>query len=258
MSAMNISLYIPYVFVNFDKQFIIDTFQEIGEVSEVDFVAKQDRSGKAYNAVYVHFKQWYTNDEAVAFYNDVLDETTQTKFYYDDKWFWIVLPNKAKKYNPAEPKTKIDLGEMKTLSQRYILASEPAHSTKLDLSNVTGKDKVYARNETSYADVLTMSEMPEMPKLERLQNIPITYDNWADECVSEEDYYDYDYETEIDKREAEMDDIENMLQEEDDQLITIDGRYVKAIEEENRAMMYVIAQLRAQLSMVDNLYVAHY
>lgn len=247
---MNISLYIPYVFVNFDKQFIIDTFQEIGEVSEVDFVAKQDRSGKAYNAVYVHFKQWYTNDEAVAFYNDVLDETTQTKFYYDDRWYWIVLPNKAKKYNPAEPKTKIELGEMKTLSQRYILASEPVHSTELDLSNVTGNDKACL----SYVDVVTM---PEMPKLERLQNIPMTYDNWVDACVSEEDY-DYDYETEIDKREAEMDDIENMLQEEDDQLITIDGRYVKAIEEENRAMMYVIAQLRAQLSMVDNLYVAHY
>jgi hypothetical protein len=55
---------------------------------------------------------------------------------------------------------------------------------------------------------------------------------------------------------ANMDEIEEMLVAEDENLISIDGRYVQAIEEENWAMRAEIAQLRAALINLDMMYQA--
>jgi hypothetical protein len=117
MSAIkNISLYIPHVFPNFDKEYVTTAFKNIGEVSNIDFVAKQDRKGDNYNAVYVHFKLWYNNREAVQLYNDVLDVESEARLYHDEQWYWIVLPNTAKKYVPGERKPRIDLGDLNPTS----------------------------------------------------------------------------------------------------------------------------------------------
>jgi hypothetical protein len=58
----NLSLYIPYVFVNITEQRIIHVFESLrlGKVRYVDFVSKNAR-GNVYNSVYVHFVSWYEN-----------------------------------------------------------------------------------------------------------------------------------------------------------------------------------------------------
>ena len=106
MSAIkNISLYIPHVFPNFDKEYIANAFKNIGEVSQIDLVAKQDRNGNNYNAVYVHFKKWYTNKKALTFYDSVMDESKEARLCHDEPWYWIVLPNTAKKPAPIHSVT---------------------------------------------------------------------------------------------------------------------------------------------------------
>jgi hypothetical protein len=117
MSAIkNISLYIPHVFPNFDKEYVIKAFKNIGEVSQIDFVAKQDRNGRNFNAVYVHFKKWFTNKKALAFYDSVVDESKEARLYHDEIWYWIVLPNTAKKHISGDRKPRIDLSDMKATS----------------------------------------------------------------------------------------------------------------------------------------------
>lgn len=231
MSAIkNISLYIPHVFPNFDKEYVAKAFKNIGDVSQIDFVAKQDRNGGNYNAVYVHFNKWYTNKKATAFYDSVVDESKEARLCHDEPWYWIVLPNTAKKYVPGERKPRIDLGESKAISTAKTPVKEPA-APKLCPD---------APQKRSYADAGV--KPVEKPVIEEVkQSLEVSFDEVAA------------FEAEF---EAEMDEIEEFLESEDENLVRIDGRYVQAIEEENWGMRAEIAQLRAALINLDMMYQA--
>ena len=97
MSAIkNISLFVPHVFPNFTQKYVAESFADLGDVDRVDFVAKQDRDGKPYNAVYIHFKKWYNNGFAIKTQDDI-ERNGSVKFYHDEsEYYWIVLPNTAK------------------------------------------------------------------------------------------------------------------------------------------------------------------
>ena len=223
MSAIkNISLYIPHVFPNFDKEYVAKAFKNIGEVSQIDFVAKQDRNGNDFNAVYIHFNKWYMNKKASSFYETVVDESKEARLYHDEPWYWIVLPNTAKKHMPGDRKPVIDLSDIKTIS-----TPEPA-APKLCPT---------APQKRSYADAIAKKLVTPAIK----QKLEPSFDEVAA------------FEAEL---EAEMDEIEDFLEAEDENLIKIDGRYVQAIEEENWTMRAEIAQLRAALINLDTMYQA--
>jgi len=97
--ASNYSVYIPRVFSNITEDNIRNIFSklDIGEVSRVDFIAKENSKGEKYNMVFVWFSHW--NDENSAAMNlkeRIEDPNTQAKFVYDDPWYWILLPNTSK------------------------------------------------------------------------------------------------------------------------------------------------------------------
>jgi predicted RNA-binding protein YlqC (UPF0109 family) len=213
----NISLFVPHVFTNFKADYIANAFKHIGEVDHIDLVAKVDRKGKYYNSVYIHFKHWHNTLCAQVFYEKVMSEKEQARLYHDDPWFWIVLPNSAKKHVSGERKPRIELEGAQSISC----------STKLQ------------------------KEEGEIDEDEQTEE--------EDDSVSIQ---------------AKMDETEQIMleiEEEDDMhLISIDGRYVKAIEEENvRLMSFVkayefekcsmlseIEQLREALIRIDNMYKA--
>ena len=237
MSAIkNISLFIPHVFPNFDKEYVAKAFNDIGEISQIDFVAKQDRNGGNYNAVYVHFNKWYTNKKAIAFYDSVVDESKETRFHHDELWYWIVLPNNAKKHIPGQRKPRIDLGESKSISSANLdVTPKPAKSLLPLLAFIPEKVCPGAPQKLSYADatVKPLEEVKQSPE--------VSFDEVAD------------FEPEID---AEMDEIEEFLEEEDANLVSVDWRYVKALEDENGMLNGEIAQLRAALINLDQMYQA--
>jgi len=105
------SIFIPRVFDNITKQFVIDTFHKLllGEVSHVDFVAKLSNNGETYNAVYVHFHKWYDNIASENFRIRAADAEKEARIVYDEPWYWICLENKAVKHNSSQPKVRIDL-----------------------------------------------------------------------------------------------------------------------------------------------------
>jgi hypothetical protein len=219
MSAIkNISLYIPHVFPNFDKEYVARAFNNIGEVSQIDFVAKQDRNGSNFNAVYVHFNKWYTNNEATAFYDSVIDDTKQAQLTHDNKWYWIVLPNTAKKYVPGDRKQRLDLGQISTSNIAPTLFATPVKAS------ATEKVCPCAPMKRSYTELQAEFEA-EMNEIE--------------EMIDAED---------------EMDEIEEMIDAEDETLVSIDGRYVQGIEEENWSLRAEIARLRGAILNLEHMY----
>ena len=241
MSAIkNISLYIPHVFPNFDKEYVTKAFKNIGEISQIDFVAKQDRNGNNFNAVYVHFKKWFTNKKALAFYDSVVDESKEARLCHDEPWYWIVLPNTAKKHTSGDRKPRIDLSDMKATSSEKKVVGNSVLTAEKSLEDEL--DVLEGDIQNSWSEFRKKREKMEsivLPKSE--EKVEISFDEVAA------------FEAEID---AEMDEIEEFLEAEDENLVKIDGRYVQQIEAENWAMNLEIIQLRAALINMDQMYQA--
>jgi hypothetical protein len=137
---------------------------------------------------------WYTNREAVQLYNDVLDVENEARLYHDEQWYWIVLPNTAKKYVPGERKPRIDLGDLNPTS---------VNDVSNDLSKMYDEEDIQALDD-----------------------------------------------------EAKMAEIEALIEEEDSYLVSIDSRYIQVMEQDLWQMRSEIAQLRAALINLDQMYQA--
>jgi len=114
------SIYIPHVFTNITKEFIMKTFEnwQIGKVHHVDFTDKIDKKGKMYYSAYVHFDSWFDNVVSQNFQDRVKNPEKEAKLVYSDPWFWVCLENTSshivKKVNGSggERKIKINLDDL--------------------------------------------------------------------------------------------------------------------------------------------------
>ena len=97
---------IPRVFPNINEKRIRSVFDDlnVGEIDRVDIVAKTTRTGETFNRVFVHFKRWFTNENAIIAKNR-LNEGKEVKIIYDDPWFWKVSlyrePAPREQHKPA-------------------------------------------------------------------------------------------------------------------------------------------------------------
>ena len=241
MSAIkNISLFVPHVFPNFTQKYVAESFADLGDVDRVDFVAKQDRDGKPYNAVYIHFKKWYNNWFAIKTQDDI-ERNGSVKFYHDEsEYYWIVLPNTAKKHIPGERKPRIDLGEAKSVSVKAVEKTPEKKVNKQAACPGAPKKPTYAQ--------LVVEPVAVPPaKLEA------EFEQCFDECLELLRAPIEEWETE---EEAQMAEIEAELEAEDENLVSIDYRYVQAVEHENIWLNGEIAQLRMALINLDQMYQA--
>ena len=105
----NISLYIPHVFANITKSTIVETFEKlrIGSINRIDFISKRSPTGN-FNAVYIHFSQWYDNSASRNFQERVLNQNMEARIVYDEPWFWIVLENKNHKAGDRKRSVNLD------------------------------------------------------------------------------------------------------------------------------------------------------
>lgn len=257
MSATkNISLFVPHVFPNFTQKYVSEAFAEVGDVDRVDFVAKQDRDGKQFNAAYIHFKRWYKNDFAFKIQDDIT-ENGSTKFYHDDsEYYWIVLPNTAKKHVPGERKPRLDLGEAKSVSVKSV---EKTPEKQVQKPVCPGAPK-----KPSYAQVADKANAHTPCNLDAKfeECLEVLLDPKFEECLeflakeAEMAEIQTELEAEMAKIEAEMEEIEADLEADDENLVSIDWRYVQAIEQENMGLHAEVAQLRMALINLDQMYQA--
>jgi len=96
------------VFANVTKERIISVFQglDLATVEHIDLVPKQDREGKKFNSVYVHFEKWNNdNSSAVRLQQRLESGELDVRVVYDDPWYWVVLKNNLeKKESPKKSK----------------------------------------------------------------------------------------------------------------------------------------------------------
>ena len=218
MSAIqNISLYVPHVFANYSKAAVAKVFNEyVGQVKEVDFVSKKSHDGRPYNAAYIHFHAWHNNHATVNLQARVLDPAQEARIVYDDPWYWIVLENKG---------------------QKSVRANTPPMACRDEFPAIVTPRKAAA--ETTIAPNAPTKAARNQPALtEKMPNINLEDD--FDEALAKE------------ARDAIMlYELQDLMDEEDRFLITIDSRYVRAIESEN-------ADMRVKLDHLNHIYQAEF
>jgi hypothetical protein len=266
MTALNnISLYIPHVFPNFDKEFLTKKIEHLGSIDHIDMVSRLDRDGKPYNSVYIHFKSWSVDSEARKFHAKVLDPKADAHLYYDRPWYWIVLPNTAKKQVSGDRKPNIDLGGSNSICiktpEKPFTFDEPIPILKLK------------RQTNANCLVPTKLQFDEDP-LELLINlcdktnaeIDIDFDSYIKMLQDEEDNMDEidsylaqeqeqeqeqqeEVPDEIDEILNEMDEVEDIMDSvQDTYLANYDSRYVRDLEQENSYMRMQMDFVKRYLS----------
>ena len=100
-----LSLYIPCVYCNISKQFLLETFRNmgLGEVSRIDFVQRQinniDNSvSHPFNQAFVYFAYWNRNPIVDKLHREILNPNLDAKLVYDEPYFWRLLPNCNPRY----------------------------------------------------------------------------------------------------------------------------------------------------------------
>lgn len=256
------SIYIPHVFPNFDKKYVADVFSDYGEVTQVDFVAKQDRDGKDYNAVYVHLNRRNRSDISFDHFKSGVEDRAKTgglRVHHDEPWYWIVLPNNAKKHIPGERKPRIDLGDAKAISSSNAVSSGRALLDFITPVKKSNSKKVPDAPVKSYAQAVNkkvgLTADVSQAQLDFMLDIEAEAERLGLEqpiTLGPNDCED----VEVEQMYAEMDEIEAEIEADDANLVSIDGRYVQAVEHENWVMRSEIAQLRAAIINLDQMYQA--
>jgi hypothetical protein len=92
------SVFIPRVFANIGEKRIANVFyqNDIGEVSKVDLVRRNNDKGESFNMAFVHFEYLFETTSAKQFKEDVQNPEVKAKLVYEDPWFWLVLPFEEK------------------------------------------------------------------------------------------------------------------------------------------------------------------
>lgn len=241
-SISNLSLYIPHIFSNFTREDIVDVFenqQSIGKVKRVDLIAKMSSNNTAYNAAYIHFEYWNDNTATRNLQERILDTNKEAHIVYEDPWYWIVLENKTRKYEPNERKPRIAL-DVPAINTNTFTFTTPvkSESDKLsfDITNAPIKGKSYKQAIISN-NIYSEEEGEVKPKKLDFEE------------AEAEEYEEYDS-----KLEQELDELEDLMDEEDQHQINIDSRYIQTLEYENTYLRMEIANLRAAYMALNNMY----
>ena len=216
-TIQNISLYVPHVFANYSRDAVAKVFNEyVGEVKEVDFVSKKSHDGRPYNAAYIHFHAWHNNHATVNLQARVLDPAQEARIVYDDPWYWIVLENKG---------------------QKSARANTPPMACRDEFPAILTPRKAAAGG-----------AIPPNAPTKAVRNQPMLTEKMPN--INLEDEFDEALAKEA--RDAiRLYELQDLMDEEDRFLITIDSRYVRAIESEN-------AEMRVKLDHLSRIYQAEF
>ena len=103
MSSSILSLYVPIISDSISEAYIKKMFanKNIGKIARVDFVKNIAKNRRE---AFIHFEEWYINEEANRLKEDILNNDTKTRFKYNDSnKFWPLLVNKNPNKKEANP-----------------------------------------------------------------------------------------------------------------------------------------------------------
>ena len=206
------SIYIPHVFMNIGEDRITKVFDKLrlGKVKHVDFVLKLNGKSSAY----VHFEYWYDNAASKHFRERVRDPEKEARVVYDEPWYWTVLENTSEKkirQKKTQRRMYIDLSGFNTPPSYESSSTYDINDNNNDNDNDNNIIK-----KTYFKDRL----------LQKNTTISCNYDYeaWAINNKS------------LVNSHNNNSDMESILQEDYNDLVTIDGIYVKTLEDENASL----------------------
>ena len=90
------SLCIPRVFPNITDERVWTVFNELelGTISRIDMVPRETTNGDFYQRVFIHFKEWSSDDSTTAIRQRLVDKQ-EIKVIYDDPWYWKVSASRS-------------------------------------------------------------------------------------------------------------------------------------------------------------------
>jgi len=229
----NISLYIPRVSADYSEQEIYDIINDkgLGKLKNVDLANYRTSSDgkREICSAYIHFEFWYDTIANRNFQSQVIDPICEARLYYEGIVYWIVLENKARKYLPSERKPRIVIDKPSVSCNDFIEA--PQFKNLHTIEDVVAETYMQIKEVKEVKEIIKKDE-EEQFTAEEIDLIHLI----AEEEVNEQaETYE------------QMDDIAEYMEEDDNELITIDGRYVKSLEEQ-------VAELHAENQRVNTLY----
>ena len=239
------SVFIPRVFINVTKDRIAHTFSELNicKVKNIDFVLKTGPNG-FYNAAFIHIDKWFENTVSENFQNRIKNPEKEARIVYDDPWYWIVLENVSQQKNKNTPKRQLNIETINTKclipfpninflplqKTKRIIPFEELQPikrklvTELDFEEKDDDDCLsMVENSSTFESLSDEGDYWEQevgistPLAQRDvindDNLSITesMDNQINEWIDEEDQIDQDYNA---------------------NLVTIDGRYINQLEQD--------------------------
>ncbi len=140
-----LSLYIPIISDSISENYIKKIFvnKNIGKILRVDFVKNIQKNRRE---AFIHFDEWFVNDEVSALKKDIEDPNTKTKLMYNNKNFWPLLVNKNPHKRVNNPNYSIlEKSEVKNV-----------YKTNLNLliENSKTKNKIKNKKPKTYAEAV--------------------------------------------------------------------------------------------------------
>lgn len=132
------SLCIPFVFANITEERIREVFShlELGEIERIDTVWRDSSTGGEHQRVFIHFKQWNSDENTTRTRQALLDEET-IKVVYDDPWFWKISASRTRKPRPkgvAAPRPRIEIMKKSPkkapMTTEHVACRTPSPTTK--------------------------------------------------------------------------------------------------------------------------------
>ena len=100
-----LSICIPRVSVYNTKEFIANKFHslQIGKVSHIHFITKQNKYGAKYNEAYIFFDYWYDNVASLRIYKQVNEGNRNVRIVYNEPRYWLLFKNKRVSFKEEVP-----------------------------------------------------------------------------------------------------------------------------------------------------------
>ena len=94
-NELNPSLCIPRILENVNQKYIRDIFNKLhlGNINRIDIIDRKTEKGDHYKRAYLHFHNWYTDDNTINIKERLLSGK-DIKIVHNNPWFWKVFINK--------------------------------------------------------------------------------------------------------------------------------------------------------------------
>ena len=138
------SICIPRVFANINEARIRKTIDELnmGIVDRIDVVSKSTEKGEKFNRVFIHFKKWNDEGNAVIARERLLNGK-EIKIIYDDPWFWKVSAYREPTANKYDRNTS-QQQQQKPVVKKAVFQFDTVNNNNIITKNTRTVDVIQA------------------------------------------------------------------------------------------------------------------